>query len=407
MKLKLIGTFTLLSYVNQLGNVLINFLFIGMLTPLMLGDIALAKIWMRSVDYGHLGLRHSIDRYTPIWDIHSNSTLLFLTLLITSISFIIISICALLFLDDMHLVFSFLLWGYALSVATVLKNFNRALSQDKEMMIVYTFCPVILTISQALVLFLFGFDSFLSFTIVISLVSVFYLINRNRFDMKYSMKSSLLILSKVKSSSFLLLVNSIILFFGFAVDRIFLASFSDKTVLGLYSIALFAFSLMQIVPTTVSQFFFPDVTKKTVRTNKIFYPREFTVIAIPTITTLILVYCIIPFGLEFINKEYLVLVEPTRMVTFAVLPYVFIPIFIQVFNALDKRKELILVSLLSIVIYTFLLFITQYYVSDFLGAFIMLKIFYSYFLCFLYLVFLIYINRTGIKVFYKCGEETH
>jgi len=394
MKLKDVGLFSLITYLNQLGNIAINLLFIAILSPTMLGEVALAKVWMRGVDYSHLGIRFSIDRYAPICSKRINRSLLALCILVSSFVFFLILLFASIFVNNTNLIIVFLLWGYLLSLGTILKNYFRACGQNSNMVAVYFIVPVLYTVLQSIVLYFFGFQKFLIYTLSSCICSIVILLWVYRGQTTFQIKSLYAVFKKVRGTSTELFFHSILIFFTFAAERILISYFGGDVVLGKYSVVLFGFTMLQILPLTLTQLFFPIVVKNTIsQSGNLFYGRLCVKVLIATMLFVLLVCFCLDYLIALVKEDYLELSQYIYIVALGVLPYAFTPIYFQVLNALDRRGILILISAVSFLLHASILILYGVFCDELLFGFTLIKTLFCYVPLVMCLIFLFKYNK--------------
>jgi O-antigen/teichoic acid export membrane protein len=335
-----ISLYSVLAYVNQIASVLINFLFIRTLSLTTLGDIAIAKVWMQVMDYSHLGLRFSLDRYVPVWDRHQGVHLLWICLGVSSIVSAVIVGLALLFTDNQVLILVFCIWGYGVAIATILKNFYRASGDATRMLATYIACPTIPAVTQTAAFYLWGFIGFLIVTATTTLATAAYVLIKARpltAEIRHPLRETL---HAVRGATITLFINAVVIFLTFSVDRIILNAYSSKEVLGEYSIVLFAFSLLFIIPSTVAEFVFPTIVRTTVQDGRIFHPKAMLTILVPTAIAALVAYVSAPYLVPALTA-YGHLVNDIQLILLGVLPYAATPILFHVMSALDLRVSLV------------------------------------------------------------------
>lgn len=383
MRFREIGAYSGLAYLNQVANVLVNFLFIRTLSLTTLGDIAIAKVWMQVMDYSHLGLRFSLDRYVPVWDRHRSAHLLWICVGVSSVVSAAIIGLALLFTDNKLLILVFCLWGYGVAIATILKNFYRASADAARMLATYVACPTIPAVMQTAAFYFWGFTGFLIVTATTSLATAIYVLVKARplmAEIRHTLRETL---HAVRSTTITLFINAVVIFLTFSVDRIILNAYSSKEVLGEYSVVLFAFSLLLIIPSTVAEFIFPKIVRTTVKNGRTFHPREMLIILIPTVIATLMVYASAPYMVPELTS-YGHLVGDIQLVTLGVLPYAATPVLFHVMSALDMRMQLVLSACGVLGVYVLALLWGGVHASNKLEFFTMARTLYGYVLLLAY-----------------------
>lgn len=387
MRYKTISAYSFLAYLNQACNVFINLVFIKTLSLNMLGEVAIAKVWMQLVDYTHLGFRFALDRYVPVWDKDRSENLLWLCIVTTSAVTALLICVALTFTANPLLIATFIVWGYCVSITTILKNYYRASADNRKMLFVYAICPTIPVAIQAVAVIYLGFSWFLGLTITAYVGAVLYLlrdINVRHALTKLDIRATVV---SVRLSALSMLMNSIIIFLSFAVDRVLLNYFAPKNVLGEYSVILFAFSLLLIVPSTLAEFIFPKIVSETANTGRIYYPMETLSIIVPTVLAIGIAFIAIPFAMELF-PQYGRLTEMIQLIIFGIIPYAVTPVLFHVMNALDMRQELVVAASLVLGLYIAVLAWGGFHSENLLHFFTVARVAYGYLLLLVYISFL-------------------
>lgn len=377
MRLREISAYSGLAYINQLASVLVNFFFIRTLSLNTLGDLAIAKVWMQIMDYSHIGLRYTLDRYVPVWDHHRSVHLLWICIGVSSIVSAVIICLAIMFTDNPVLVLVFCIWGYGVAIATILKSFYRASENSAAMLATYLLCPTVPAISQTMVFYLSGFTGFLIVTAVSSVLTTIYLLIKARNLIPDSWDKLRETVLFIRSTSTMLFINALLIFLSFSVDRVILNAYASKDTLGEYSVVLFAFSLLLIIPSTVAEFVFPKIVRTTVEDGRTFHPRAMAIILIPTAATVVMAYCAAPYLVPTVTG-YGHLVDDIQLVSLGVLPYAATPILFHVMSALDMRMQLVLSACSVLSVYVLTLFWGGVYEAEKLEFFTWARVLFGY-----------------------------
>lgn len=377
MRFKELSAYSGLAYLNQFANVLLNLLFIKSLSLHTLGEIAIAKVWMQVMDYSHLGLRFSLDRYVPVWDRQRSAHLLWICIGVSSLVSVVIIGVALLFTENKLLILIFCAWGYGIAIATILKSYYRASAELKQMLTTYVVCPTIPIVGQAASFYFWGFNSFLAVTAFTSLTVTLYLLTKVRSTAADAWRHLYASLSSVRSTAAALFIYSIVVFLAFSVDRIILNGYSSKELVGKYSIILFAFAMLLIIPSTLAEFIFPKIIRTTIDDGRKFYPREILAILCPTAAAVMVAYLSAPYLLSKFTR-YGDLVEQIQLITLGILPYAVTPILYHVMNALNLRVQLVLSTCALLCIYMLALFWGGIHSASKLEFFTLARVLYGY-----------------------------
>lgn len=377
MRFRELSAYSALAYFNQFANVLINVIFIRTLSLHTLGEISIAKVWMQVMDYSHLGLRYSLDRYVPVWDLQRSVHLLWVCIGVSSLTSAAIISVAMLFTDNKLLIIVFCFWGYGAAIATILKNYYRACADLSRMLKIYIVFPTIPAAAQAAFLYFWGVNSFLLITAATSLATVVYFLFKIRFSATEAWNNLRATLRSVRSAAIMLLINSMVIFLSFSVDRIILNAYTSKDLVGEYSIVLFAFSMLFIIPSTLAEFIFPKIIRTTVDGGKIFYPREIMMILGPTCLVVVIAYFLSPYLIKNFTP-FGHLIEQIQLITLGVIPYAVTPILFHVMNALNMRMQLVLSACAVLCVYTLTLLWGGMQVASKLEFFTVARVLYGY-----------------------------
>lgn len=394
MRYRAASAYSVLAYVNQAASVLLNLAFIRLLPLNVLGEVAIAKVWMQLTDYSHLGFRFALDRYVPVWDKTRSENLLWLCLLVSSGVSAILLCVALVFTASPLLICAFVASGYCIAIATILKNYHRAGADNGRMLFVYALCPTLPTLVQTGVMLAWGFHWFL--VVTIPMYSVATLLLFRRVDVRTALKGLDITATvrSVRASAGTLLANAIIIFLSFSVDRVILNHFSTKEVVGEYSVVLFGFSLLLIIPSTLAEFIFPRIVTETAQTGKMFFPKEMLTLLAPTVLAVLAALPLIPLAIDHFTS-YSRLTPLIQFVTLGIVPYAATPILFHVMSALDMRRELVIAACLVLAVYVAVLVWGGLYADHLLEFFTAARAGYGYLLLAVYALFIM--SRKAVR----------
>ena len=384
--------YILIVYSLQFLNIIINLLFMQRLSISQLGSISLAKVFFQSADYTHLGTRFSLDRYVPVEkkEISINYSI-WSSLICTMISIVVfLYILSSKYNSAMNI--SFFIGGYVVAQSNILKAYYRGSGNTLLMIKIPLFISVLPLLVITLV---FYFDqSFYLFDYYMFPYVVFGMIFLTPFMLKMLnwVKSDLFSMVKMKrfiSSSFLLMLNAIAIFSYTSLDRFVISSKYGNDFLGKYSIVIFAFSALLVLPSILSELIYPKIVQAVVKDKKIYFPKEILFILIPTFIAIIIANFLMDF---FIIRftEYSYLLKDIHLITWGVLPYCLSAVFYHVLNALDLRQyilysNLLVLGFLCIGLYILTLFNIQdlvYFIWLKMGLGIVLSVSYLLFILF-------------------------
>ena len=238
-------------------------------------------------------------------------------------------------------------------------------------------------VAQTAAFFIWGFTGFMIVTVATSLVATAYLLINARPMMAEIRHRLIETLHAVRGATITLFINAVVIFLTFSVDRIILNTYSSKQVLGEYSIVLFAFSLLLIIPSTVAEFIFPKIVRTTIGDGRTFHPREMFTILIPTAIATVAAYLSAPYLIPRLTA-YGHLVGYIQLVTLGVVPYAVTPILFHVMSALDMRVQLVVSACVVLGAYVLALLWGGMHAADKLQFFTLARGLYGYVLLLAY-----------------------
>ncbi|WP_323919375.1 MATE family efflux transporter [Aeromonas caviae] len=352
--------YIILSYSIQLLNILLNLVFMQRLPVSLLGDVAIAKIWLQSFDYTHLGTRFALDRYLPMAKIdgHRNAYLLF-SLLVSFFCSLAILLIALIIENINVTIFSFCLVGISLAVINVIKAYFRATENIKSVNILMGWLYVFpLTVS--FFASLYSFNAFILVYPVSFWGSMIILLLKYRFDINFDIKFRYILAIKRKmiGTSKFLFINSVIIYLSFVIDRLFVDWSLGRDALGSYSIIMFVFASIFSIPSILTELIYPKIIRSTVKEKKLFHWKESALVCFGTSVVILIANISMYYLVERFTK-YSELVPLMQLAAIGVIPYSCIAILNHVFNALDKRGLLFIINLFSLFIYVLFLFVAH------------------------------------------------
>lgn len=330
----------------QFLNILFNLLLMKYLNSYQLGSLALAKTWQQFVDYSHLGARFSLDRYIPVAKDEEKKYLVATVLFTTFIGALFILLVAVIF-NKADVVISILTAsGVFIAVGNIVKAYYRATNNLTEMLkLVFYNQLVPLLISIAIYFYTLDFNLYLISLLSSYLFFAFILFYREReiFQfIKYERVKH--VIKEIAVPSFLLFVNSLVVFLYLVIDRFFIDYSNGREELGHYSIVLFAFSALMIIPASVAELLFVKIIKQSCELGKrIFWKETFITLGITLVGVIVANFCMDYFVVKY--TDYSFLIPQMHMATLAVIPFALTAIYYHVMNGLDLRREIVVVNL--------------------------------------------------------------
>lgn len=338
--------YIILNYSIQFLNILLNLLLMKYLNSYQLGSLALARVWQQLVDYSHLGTRFSLDRYIPTAEELEKKYLVVSVLVSTIISSIIVCLAAVI-INKADIVISILtITGVFIAFSNILKAYYRA-TNNLTKMLKLVFYNQVLPLLIALVVYLYTFN-FNFYLITLLAAYCFFIIHLFIQEFKlfkfFQWLKFKQIIKKIARPSIWLFVNSIFVFAYLVMDRFFIDYSLGRDQLGHYSIIIFAFTALMIIPATCAELLFVKVIRESCNSGKVIFIKEVSILL--AITTLGIVFTNLAMSYFVENfTSYGFLIEQMHMVTWAVLPFALTSIYYHVMNGLDLRRQLVLVNL--------------------------------------------------------------
>lgn len=340
--------YILLNYTIQFLNIIFNLLLMKYLSSSQLGSLTLAKTWQQFVDYSHLGSRFSLDRYIPVAEDSEKKYLVATVLLSTFVGAVVIFLAAIIFNNADVVVSILTASGIFIAISNILKAYYRATNNLTEMLKLVFFNQLLpVLISIAVYFFTHNFNFYLVSLLLSYLFFGTLLIYKERelfHFIKYQKIKS--IIKDIAKSSFLLFINSLVVFLYLVMDRFFIDYSNGREQLGYYSVIIFVFSALMIIPATVAELLFVKIIKESCGSGKRIFIKE-TLITLG-ITILGVVFANVCMGF-FVTKYtgYGFLIDQMHIASFAVIPFALTAIYYHVMNGLDLRKQMFFINIIA------------------------------------------------------------
>ncbi|WP_353163618.1 oligosaccharide flippase family protein [Acinetobacter guillouiae] len=340
--------YILLNYTIQFLNIIFNLLLMKYLTSYQLGSLTLAKTWQQFVDYSHLGARFSLDRYIPVAEEDEKKYLVAAVLLSTFVGSIIIFIIAMVFNKADAIVSILTASGIFIALGNILKAYYRATNNLTEMLKLVFFNQLVPVLISIIVYFLtYDFKLYLVsllFSYLFFSLIVFYKERELFHFLKYEKIKS--VIKDIAKPSFLLFFNSLVVFLYLIMDRFFIDYSNGREQLGYYSVIIFVFSALMIIPATVAELLFVKIIRQSCKSGKKIFIKETLIILGVTIFGVIVAnMCMGYFVVNYTNYSFLI--NQMHIATLAVIPFALTAIYYHVMNGLDLRKQIFFVNLIA------------------------------------------------------------
>ncbi len=338
--------YILLNYMIQFLNILFNLLLMKYLNSYQLGSLALAKTWQQFVDYSHLGARFSLDRYIPVAKDEEKKYLVATVLFTTFIGALFVLLVAVIFNKADVVVSILTASGVFIAVGNIVKAYYRATNNLTEMLkLVFYNQLVPLLISIAIYFYTLDFNLYLISLLSSYLFFALILFYREREIFQFIKYERVRhVIKEIAVPSFLLFVNSLVVFLYLVMDRFFIDYSNGREELGHYSIILFAFSALMIIPASVAELLFVKIIKQSCELGKrVFWKETFITLGITLVGVIVANFCMDYFVVKY--TDYSFLIPQMHMATLAVIPFALTAIYYHVMNGLDLRREIVVVNL--------------------------------------------------------------
>lgn len=342
--------YIVLNYMIQFLNILFNLLLMNHLTSYQLGSLSLAKTWQQFVDYSHLGTRFSLDRYIPVAEEEEKRHLVSTVIFFTGINALIVFVVAIIFNDADIIVTILTASGIFIAVGNILKAYYRAINNLTEMLKLVFFNQLVpLLVSITLYFFTLDFNVYL-----ISLLATYFLFSvilfykeRAIFDF-LKIENIKKVFKDIAVPSAWLFVNSIVVFLYLVMDRFFIDYSNGREQLGLYSIILFVFSALMIIPASIAELLFVKIIKQSCGSGKRLFLRETLItLGITILGVFVANFCMEYFVTHF--TKYGFMVEQMNFASLAVIPFALTAIYYHVMNGLDLRRQILIVNFITFI----------------------------------------------------------
>ena len=374
MKIKKIKKFILYSgsvYISQFLKGISLVAVKNILGPLGAGQFAFLKLIYRYMTYGHLGIRFAVDKKLPnIYDqgiteeINEFESKSINGIIILQLIFAIIGIVyfALFYQGNIpeYLIYITFLSSIIFSLNEFYKVIYRAEQRTNEMSKYTFYYYLLLSIIQFILAYLYQLNGVIIGIFVVNIVFylVYFLIVKRE---KKGLKSDSRFIFCLIKEGFPLFLNGLIVFTFLSVDRWFIIYYFDQSSLGYYSVATMFFGMFMILPNTLSEVLFPDILisigKKSIDfvVNDVLKKINFlTTIFYLFISIFIL---LIPYFIHWFMPQYIKSILITQILVVGVFSFAISGLSSYLLIGYDKRKNIIVISGMSLVIAIILDFI--------------------------------------------------
>lgn len=363
-------SYLLTTYFSVLIKGLVLIFLRRILTVEEVGIVAAVNIIYNYITYAHLGIRFSVDKELPVIFEADRDTKEYESKVISSIFFIeiafsiiIIGIVILLRTEISSYFFILITIAGAFHASNeVFKVIYRDKSLINEMNKFNFGYTSILSINQFVFSFFYRVNGFIITTLIYDIGYFIYSTFRNKimfiFDIKF-------LIEKI-SVGFPLFINGLVLFSILNIDKIFVMSFFNIKVLGIYSTATMFYGLLVILPNVVNELLFPQNVIITTKSNKIESTSIDTICIIAKIYYSVIIFSILlfPVCINLILPKYVNSIVYFQILVINLISFSVTGLGSYIFIALNQRKLVVKNSIYTLLIGASMNFIALQYFAD-------------------------------------------
>jgi len=369
-KLKAAGTYSLVSYLGQALNVVIQFLIRKILSPTEMGNFAFLKLLYGYLSLEHGGIRFALDRELLLSDKEEQPQIertgfalaLFFSLITALISFLII---LLIYKESPEIWLAFLILDFA-ALWSSYANFKKAIFRAKEniraMIFFAAIQPTFLGLFTMIGLLIFGYWGLIGgyFIANITIYIFFNAKYRNKIVLRTPDREISKRLFKVGLP---MLGNAFLSIMSNSIDRWIVLAFYGIEILGVYSTASMFMGFAMLLPNTISEVFFPRILRYTKENNLSFVKRfnkmTIALVCLNLLASLAIAF-VIPFAIKILIPKYVTAITASIILIFVTAPNMLISLCSYALVGFMKQQWIILLNGLNIGLSIFLAFIFKF-----------------------------------------------
>ena len=337
-------------YLLQILNIVLNILLIRNLSLDALGQITLAKVYFQFMDYLHLGSRFVMDRYLPTSNEKEGKLITNIAVLVSFVLSVVAIIVVYFFFNNSWVVIIFMISGSIFAQGNIYKTYFRAKEKTKDMITIVLVMSLLPLLLQLITIVFFSFKIFVFSFLLSYTVAFIFLVYKFRLIRLMTFSSFIIKVKSIYDAAFLLFLTYLVAFFSFSIDKILLEKYKGSVVLGEYSIILFVFATLLIIPGTLAELVFPKIIQKVTSSSEIIHLKEMSFVFFSTLFSIIIANLFMDyFIIKFTNYSYLL--HYLHLVSWAALPYALTSIMYHTLNALDQRKTIFKINFLVFLLY--------------------------------------------------------
>lgn len=339
--------------------IIFNLIMMKILSLNDFGVYSYARTIAQYFDYSNIGTRYAMDRLVPVSSKVKSDLILHLCLFSTQLIAysVFILLLSLGIISGMAEVF-FVIAGICFAFSNIYCVYRRDCS-DLNVVIVVNFLASVLPISAALIACLLHLPliTIAEYFFTGQLLLLFILL------IKYKLFSFFFKLprSYIRSFKFVFLIGfpmfvaSFVTMLGMTEDRLFIKHFFGYAALGKYSIILYVFSFLIILPNVLGQVFMPEIIRDVRQGSSREVTRAFWFLIALLVPLLVFICALIPFAVKVFLPKYSPYALYMCFASLVVIPYAMMFPFLTALNALDKRSIIVKINFFSVIVYSVLL----------------------------------------------------
>lgn len=353
--------YVITTYTAQFFTIAFNFVLMSRLTTYNFGVYSFSKTLSQYMDFSNLGTRYAMDRYVPICAEQKAKLILHNTIFVTFlISLVTLVIYFSFGLIDNLSVFLFVLAGVFFALTNVYCVYKRDRSDFLYMIIINFVSISIPILFSSVAVFYSGNINYISVLFCVGQLVVFLFILKTQRITKLMYVRPRLFLTSFRfllKTGFPLFLASLVTMLGMTVDRLLVKFFCGYNILGTYSIILYIFSFMLVLPNVLGQVFLPNIIKSVTNNDFSYIMKSIIFVLLILFPLFIIVFLCVPFVIESFVPKYSIYSYDMCLASLVVLPYSLMFPFIAALNALDKRKIILVINIFSFLLYFVILII--------------------------------------------------
>ena len=350
-------------YLAQLINIFFVTLLMRVLPTTTFGMFAFGRLIAQYFDYSHLGCRYAMNRYVPVSTEKKNKTLLQVGLF-TCVAVSIASLTILYIVGVIRepSVLMLCVGGIFYALSNLYSVYRRDQSDIvfliKANLYINGVPPLVVLI--ALQLKILSLFPLVAIYVTTQLLIMVYIFSKNDL-FKYIQNVPRNLFKRLRvilSVGGPMLFSSIILMLGMTVDRIFIKFYFGYHAVGVFTAILYVFTFLLILPGALNEVFQPNIVselRKGVSSAVVYKSLFFFMLLLSPL--LVGCYFLTPELVKFFIPEYAPYAHIMSLAPFVLIPYALCTVFVGAMSAIDERKKLVVMNIISLVIYmAFLLF---------------------------------------------------